>query len=250
MSKCGTAKSHHPKTLLVLIAAMLGQHGVAATAFGDDLYNEVTMPTDFTHQGDAGDLSTKAEILNSPEWRRAVFELGHWLDSQQIYTASEVASIKSDFNSRVARMSSYELRYMLNDLDAKFQVMDTPEARDARAWLGHYLSAASDMQKSRLLKEVPDVTKMTASELASKIQNIESEKQLIYQRQLKFDQSRQGISAFQQQSIAATQHAVASVSSASSYSPYRSGGEPPFSDVKVGGSVHVTAGPAGAYVSF
>ena len=63
------------------------------------------------------DRAKKAAILRSPRWRRAVFELGDWLDSQEIYPPKQVMKIKSDFNRRVAGMSSYELEYLLEDLD-------------------------------------------------------------------------------------------------------------------------------------
>lgn len=75
----------------------------------------------------AGDLARKAEIMNSNRWRRAIFELGEWLSAQQIYSPQEVRSIKADFNRRVATMSSYELEYLLDDLDAKFK--HSPERR-------------------------------------------------------------------------------------------------------------------------
>jgi hypothetical protein len=66
------------------------------------------------------DIAKKAEILRSPRWRRAVFELGDWLDTQEIYPPKQVQKIKSDFNHRVAKMSSYELEYLLEDLEQKF----------------------------------------------------------------------------------------------------------------------------------
>ena len=253
--RCTTQPHCTATTLTVMLSAtVISFIGSSATVFAADDKPAVALP-DTVAADKASDLSLKAEILNSPAWRRAVFELGHWLDSQQIYTASQVAAIKSDFNARVAKMSSFELQYLLDDLEAKFQVMDTAEARDARAWVGQYLSAASDSKRSELLKDVPDVTRMSAGELADEIRNIEAKKQQLVNQQAAFNQSRRDIVSSQQQSIAATQRAVASAnrSSGSSYSPYRggsSGGKTPFSNVKTGGSVHVTAGPFGAYVSF
>ena len=210
--------------------------------------------TDVAEPDKTSDLSRKAEILNSPALRRALFELGHWLDSQQIYTGSQVASIKSDFNARVARMTSFELQYLLDDLEAKFQVMDTPEARDARAWVGQYLSNASDSKRSELLKDVPDVTRMSAGELADEIKKIEAKKRHLIQQQVGFNQSRRDIVASQQQSIAATQRAVSTASrnSGPSYSPYRggsAGGKTPFSDVHIGAK-SISASIWGASVSF
>lgn len=257
MPRYGKSKSHPTAPTLALVSLVAAVCGIYETSaqVSVDKPNSASASPGTTAAEKCSDLSRKAEVLNSPAWRRAIFELGSWLDSQQIYTASQVASIKSDFNTRVSKMSSFEVQYLLEDLEAKFQVMDTPEARDAREWVGQYLAIASDSKRSELLKDVPDVTRMSAGELANEIQQIEAKRQQIVQQQAAFNQSRSDIVASQQQSIAATQRAVSSANrnAGSSYSPYRggsAGGKTPFSDVQTGGSVHVSVGPFGAYVSF
>jgi len=186
----------------------------------------------------AEDLVRKAEIMNSPRWRRAIFELGEWLSSQQIYTPDQVHAIKADFNRRVARISSYELEYLLDDLDAKFKVMDTPEARDARAWVGQYLAAMSDQKRAETLKDVPDVVKMSAGQLQQEIGKIEAERSRLQQRQAAFDQSRAQRVQFAEDSRQATAaaSAAAMAQARASYSPYRSQGpgETPFANVRTG----------------
>ena len=124
----------------------------------------------------AGDLARKAEIMNSNRWRRAIFELGEWLSAQQIYSPQDVRSIKADFNRRVAGMSSYELEYLLDDLDAKFKILDTPEAKDARQWVGQYLAVMSDQRRAEVLKDVPDVVKMSSGQLQQEIEKLEQKK--------------------------------------------------------------------------
>ena len=209
-----------------------------------------------------GDLARKAEIMNSPRWRRAIFELGEWLSSQQIYSPQEVRNIKADFNRRVAAMSSYELEYLLDDLDAKFKVMETPEARDARQWVGQYLSVMSDQKRAEVLKDVPNVVAMSSAQLQQEISKIEQMKTGLQQQQQAFDQSRQQLveraQAARQATAAASNAAAAAAQSGVAYSPYRSGGgggggggggKPPFSDAHNSGMT-VTSGPWGAYVSF
>jgi hypothetical protein len=137
------------------------------------------------------DIAKKAEILRSSRWRRAVFELGDWLDTQEIYPPKQVQKIKSDFNHRVAKMSSYELEYLLEDLEQKFKVMDSPEAKDARAWVGQYLSAMSDRKRDEVLKDIPNVVSMSAGELSQEIQKIETKRQSLQRQQAAFDQGRQ-----------------------------------------------------------
>ena len=194
---------------------------------------------------DDGDLARKAEIMNSPRWRRAIFELGEWLSAQQIYSPQEVHNIKADFNKRVAVMSSYELEYLLEDLDSKFKILETPEAKDARQWVGQYLSVMSDTKRAEVLKDVPNVVKMSSAQLQQEIDKIEQMKAGLQQRQAAFDSSRQ------QATAAASNAAAAQMQSGVSYSPYRGsqgGGKPPFADAK-GSGMSVGVGPFGAYVS-
>lgn len=187
----------------------------------------------------AEDLARKAEIMGSTRWRRAIFELGEWLSSQQIYTPDQVHRIKADFNRRVAGMSSYELEYLLDDLDAKFQVMDTPEAKDARSWVGQYLAAMSDQKRAETLKDVPNVVTMSAGQLEQEIGKIESMRSQLQQRQADFDQSRKQMVQIAEDSRkeTAAASAAAMAQARASFSPYRSGGgtgETPFANARVG----------------
>jgi hypothetical protein len=184
------------------------------------------------------DVVRKAEIMNSPRWRRAIFELGEWLGQQQLYTPAQVDRIKADFNRRVAGMSSYELEYLLDDLDAKFKVMDSPEARDARAWVGQYLSAMSDSKRAETLKDVPNVVTMSAGELQREITAIEAKRGGIREQQAAFDQSRRQMVQVAEDSRKATAAAAAAGMAAAraSFSPYRShgAGQTPFANVRTG----------------
>lgn len=211
--------------------------------------------------GDAGDVARKAEIMNGEQWRRAIFELSEWLSSQQIYSPQEVNRIKADFNRRVAGMSSYEVEYLLQDLDAKFKIMESPEAKDARAWVGQYLAAMSDSKRAEVLKDVPDVVTMSAAQLQQEVDRIEQTKTSLQQRQQAFDQSRQVMvdqAAAARQATASASRAAMAQTRAAPFSPYHSGGgggggggggKQPFSDVHQSGMT-ITAGPWGAYASF
>jgi hypothetical protein len=122
------------------------------------------------------DLARKAEVMHSSRWRRAIFELSEWLSSQEIYSPKEVSRIKSDFNHRVEKMSSYDVEYLLEDLETKFKVIDSPEAQEARAWVGQYMSAMSDRKRHEVLKDLPDVVNMTAGQLSQEIEKIEQKR--------------------------------------------------------------------------
>lgn len=203
---------------------------------------------------DDDDLDRKVEIMNSPRWRRAIFELGEWLSSQAIYTPAQVRNIKADFNRKVEKMSANDLEYLLDDLDAKFKVLDTPEARDARAWVAQYLSVMSDQKRAETLRDVPNVVTMSASQLEQEIAKIERTRSSLQQQHAAFDASRQQLvqrAADARQQTAAAAAAAMRQGAGASYSPYRSGGgggKPPFSDVQ-GSGMTISSGPFGAWVS-
>jgi len=224
-------------------------------------------PADAARDDDAGaradsqdDFAAKSALLQSPRWRRAVFELGEWLSTQKLYSPKEVQRIKAGFNDKVMRMSSQELEYLLDDLEAKFKVMETPEAREARAWVGQYLSAMSDRKRAEVLKDVPNVVDMSAGELAQEIEKIEQTRTSIQDRQAAFEQGREKIAAAADANRKATAQAAnaatARMNSSPSYSPYRNssgggaGGQPPFANAHVGSGMSIGVGPWGAYVGF
>lgn len=163
-----------------------------------------------------------------PRWRRAIFELGEWLSVQKIYPPREVQRIKAEFNTKVMKMSPQEIEYLLDDLEAKFKVIETPEAQEARAWMGQYLSAMSDRKRADVLKDVPNVVDMTAAQLSEEIFKIEQTRQTLKDRQVAFDAGKQvlaDVAAANRKATAdASLAATAQMNSSPSYSPYRSGG--------------------------
>lgn len=186
---------------------------------------------------DAGDLARKADIMHGERWGRAIAEFGNWLNTQTVYPPTEVRRIKSQFNDRVAAMSSYELEYLLDSLAAKLELLDTPEARDAKTWLGEYLFAMSDARRAAELRKVPNLLDLNAAQLWQEIQRIDRLRATLEQRQQNVE-ARQGVlaeraAAKRQATAAASQAAAARIRSAPAHSPYRQGGgSPPFSDVE------------------
>jgi hypothetical protein len=236
---------------LLITAVMLGAAviaGVSAVVADDAAGPQATSE---------GDFARKIEIMHSERWQRAIFEFGQWLTTQTIYSPEEVVQIKSDFNDRVARMSSYELTYLLDDLDAKLSILATPEAQDAKAWMGEYLSAMSDSKRARELQQVPDRAEMTAAQLHQEIERINRQRARLQQQQQSFEQQRQNLldaaAANRQMTADAATAAAAARSRSGAYSPYRGadrgvGGEPPFSDVQQRSGVGMVIGPFGPYI--
>ena len=186
---------------------------------------------------DDGDFARKADIMHGPRWQRTIAEFGGWLTTQTVYSAADVQRIKRQFNARVAAMSSYELEYLLDSISAKLQLLDTPEARDAKTWLGEYLFAMSDARRAEALRSVPDLLDMNATQLWQEIQRVDRLRATLQQRQQGVE-ARQGVmaeraTAGRQATAAASQAAAARARSAPSHSPYRQGGGAlPFADVQ------------------
>lgn len=198
---------------------------------------------------DDGEFARKSDLLHGDAWQRAVAELGNWLAMQTVYPPAEVRRIKLQFNQRVATMSSYELEYLLDSMSAKLRLLDTPDARDAKAWLGEYLSAMSDARRAQALRDVPDILAMSAEQLWREIQRIDSLRNSLRQRQQGVESKQAALAA----TAAAARHATSAASRAAAsrprtapaHSPYRSGGgSPPFSDVQRR-RVSIGVGPMG-----
>ncbi|MFM8953578.1 MAG: hypothetical protein ACKOOF_11045 [Planctomycetaceae bacterium] len=186
---------------------------------------------------DDGDFARKADIMHGARWQRTIAEFGGWLTTQTLYSPADVQRIKREFNARVAAMSSYELEYLLDSISAKLQLLDTPEARDAKAWLGEYLSAMSDARRAEALRTVPDLLDMNATQLWQEIQRVDRLRTTLRERQ-QASEARQSVlaqraTAGRQATAAASQAAAARARSAPAHSPYRQGGgSPPFADAQ------------------
>jgi len=113
----------------------------------------------------ADDAARKAEILSSDCWRRAMFDFNSWLRKQKVYPPEEVARIRADFSARVEAMSADELLLVQQDLEKKFQILNTPEAQEIRAWLGSYLSVLTERGREGVMRIIPNFDTMNSQQL-------------------------------------------------------------------------------------
>ena len=80
----------------------------------------------------ANAINARAMVLDSPEWRRAMFEVNEWFRTQQVYTPAQVEEVRLAFQERMADSSAAELKLILADLQTKLALMESPQAREAR----------------------------------------------------------------------------------------------------------------------
>jgi hypothetical protein len=186
----------------------------------------------------------KEEILKSECWHRAMFELNQWFSTQSIYTPEEVAELKADFVERVNTMSVEELQAVITDLDAKFRILDSPQAREAREWFGQYLSVLADRRRDEVLRDIPNFATMTPAELTQEILKIQRKKG----GKARFHNNRQSQVTAQLQANRAAQAAIQQRprSRATYQAPYRPANrERPFDNVQIGPQRGMLISPEG-----
>lgn len=186
---------------------------------------------------DLEDRFRKARLLGSDRWRRAVSAFEAWLASQPVYTPAQARAIRSDLDRRVAAMTSYEVEYLLDTLDAKMRVLDSPAARDAREWLGRYLAVMADHKRAEVLAELPNVLDMTTADLVAGLERIQAKRAAVEQQRRVTTSGRADYAAFlatQRRIDALAREARSRIRVAdTAFSPYRAGpvADPPFADV-------------------
>ena len=80
--------------------------------------------------------------------------------------AKQVEQIKASFNERVAKASAQELQFILDDMDAKFKLLDTKEAQDTRAWMAQYLSLLADKKRDEVVRKLPNPIRKIIGDLS------------------------------------------------------------------------------------
>lgn len=193
-----------PRSTLVLAVLTGSIHCLSLSALGQ--------------VGPAGQTSPSAQkaardrILQSEKWRHAQRAWDEWLSVQQIYTSDEIAAMREEMSARVAEMSPHELENFMKDMDGRLEVLLSPEAKEARQWLGQFRSAVRDPE-AILGRPLPDVANMSASQIREEIQWLQQHREARQQaqatslsaRQLQL-QTAQGIQASRQQAMQQTQN--------------------------------------------
>ena len=172
-----------------------------------------------------------------------MFELNEWLKVQRVYSPEQVARIKSEFTARVDRMSAQEMQFVLKDLEAKFRILNTPESREVRAWLGNYLSILTDRGREDLLKVIPDFNQMNSIKLQQTIDKLALRRNSRSGQRNQVQQLRSSATNPWNRGTAAASRPAARTGYRSPYRPRSN--ERPFDNVQVGTRREMTIGPQG-----
>ena len=111
------------------------------------------------------EVDERAAIVKSERWQRLEHEFNEWLSVQVIYTPEQIQFMQQELYNETSKMTVPELKRFLDEMEAKLNVVLSPDAAETRAWLGQYLSMVATGYREQLLKTVPDFVNMTAAQL-------------------------------------------------------------------------------------
>lgn len=170
------------------------------------------------------DDALRTKILESASWRRAMFEVNEWLLTQRVYTPQQVEEMRTQFRQRVDEMSGEDLALLLGDLETKLQIIDTPQAREAKAWMAEYVAVLAERRRAEVLRDLPNLATLTSSQLHQEIVRIKQKRSTLDSRQRGAgrNQSQRVASTVQAQQAAQRQQGQARANRPAAFSPYRS----------------------------
>lgn len=213
-------------------------------------------PAARTAAAPASEAAKRAEILNSQRWQRAMFGINEWLTAQPFYDKKEVERIKADTDAKIAKASANELNLMLDDMEARLQILSTQTAQDSLAWVARDLAQYAPKKREELLKKLPHYGTMNAAQLSVAVMRIQEKKASLAKEQAFYSQPSGPIkNPWANSGTAAQQAYIAdhSPSVAESFSPYRtqSSSARPFQDVHPGPNMTMYVGAYGGFgISF
>jgi hypothetical protein len=175
------------------------------------------------------DQAARQRILDSDRWRRLNRRFVDWVSVQQVYTPEQLDAVKAELVARIARMSPRDLEDFMEDMEDRLDVLTSPEAADARAWLADFLVVARNPEQ-QLGRERPDVLNMSASQIRQEIAWLHQRREQRQRAQTAFQQgrevrsrgvqqARQRRSDTQQQGIEARSRAAANAHARTQYTP-------------------------------
>ena len=130
-------------------------------------------------------------VLQSPDWQAMMRQFNDWLSAQPLYDAQTVSEIKTRMNAGVERMSAEQLKNFLGEMQQKLQVLDSPQAKEAEAYLVETFAVASPAYARKLRQQLPDVLSMTAPQINQRLSVFASKRQAKVQTQEAFEESKQ-----------------------------------------------------------
>lgn len=135
-------------------------------------------------------VGTREDILQSPRFRQVEHRFNEWLSVQKVYTHAEAARLKQSLGLKTASMSAAELNDFLTEMEDKLQVLLSPEAGEARSYMG-FLSERAQKQMIKEKTGGANFASMTAAQMQQSLQDFRMQRQSMAQSQQAFNQVNQ-----------------------------------------------------------
>jgi hypothetical protein len=172
----------------------------------------------------ADDAALRTQVFESSAWRRAMFEVNEWLRTQRVYTPQQVEEMRAQFRRRVDEMSGADLKLLLGDLETKLEIIDTPQAREAKAWMGEYVAVLAERRRAEVLRDLPNLATLTSAQLRAELVRIQQKRDTLDSRQRSAgrNQNQRVTAATRSQQQNQRQLEQARANRPTAFSPYRS----------------------------
>jgi hypothetical protein len=167
----------------IAAACLLALLGGSSTAWGQE-------PAEARETAESAAQRERDEILAGRRWQSVRREFHDWLAVQEIYDADEVEQIKEDLDFHAHDMTAPELSQMIDDLEDRLDVLLSPEAAEARQWLGKFLSVQAKYSDDELRAKRPNVVNMSGAEIRREIEQLQRRRAGVQQSQSAFDRTR------------------------------------------------------------
>jgi hypothetical protein len=177
--------------------------------------------------GGKSDKVRRDLVLKSEAWKNTLAGLDEWLSIQTMYSKKEMAEIRKQVTGRVEKMSADELENFRQDLDAKLQMLLSPEGRDTLGWVAANLAAAAPAYRKKMDIQYPDVARLTAAQLREQLDRLDQKRSAAQSQTAALERARQariaGLQAEQRQEFQERERAL-DRGAASASSPYHPSG--------------------------
>ena len=174
-----------------------------------------------------GTTSELDSALENKSWRRTMDALDEWFSTQTIYAPRQVGEVKKQLADQLSKMSDADREAFQQDLDAKLEMVFSPEGRDILEWVTANLAAAAPAYRKKMDLKYPDLLKLTAAQLREQLDLLERRRSSARGQTAALERARRArIAALQEeqrqrydQQQRARDQAAASFNSGSPYHP-------------------------------
>ncbi len=164
------------------------------------------------------------EIMESERWTNLARQFDQWIALQSTYSDAEIEALRSELRNQVAMMKPAQLQHFLEEMEARLQVLLSPEAVEARRWVAPLTDQA--IQRKREKYGVEDPLRVSAAQLEEALRQFAADRQAMSAGAAAFNQSRANVTNAAMRSNESQQKSLnqAATRSASSFqtqgSPY------------------------------